>query len=599
LTYAAITPAHLDWRGNTPYAAAFDDIYYSTDGGIGQAQHVFLRGNGLPEAWRGRERFVILETGFGSGLNLLATWAAWLADPEACPQLHYLAAEKHPFTAADLTQLHAQHPEFAALSSELIARWPPLTPGFHRLDLADGRLRLTLLFGDANATLPQVVAEVNAFYLDGFAPAKNPDLWSPTLLRQIARLAAAHATLATWCVASPVRLALQDAGFRLEKAPGFGAKREMLRGQLIAARTRNTRPTYPPGHALIIGAGLAGSSAAYALARRGWQVTVIDRHAQIAQGASGNPAGIVRPTLSLDDNLNARLTRAAFLYACQTWPRHPGQPRWSPCGVVQRAATEAAYHHRLCSDLALPPEFVHTSADDLCFPHAGWAVPPSVCAANLAACGTRLTLRVGLSVASLHPCAEAWQARDANGASIAVADLVILASGADLQPLADLALQRTRGQVTLVSAADLSAPETVLCQDGYVIPPVEGRVCVGASYDLESDPTPNLAAQEANLVRLETLVPDYQRSAHAVLNRVSFRAVTPDRMPLIGALAEPGLYALTGLASRGLVWSPLAGEILASQISGEPLPIEKTLARAIDPLRFPPVSDSYPIKTAV
>lgn len=590
MTYATITPAHVGWRGNTPYAAAFDDIYYSSDGGVKQAQHVFLHGNNLPEAWQGRDHFVILETGFGSGLNLLATWSAWLEDPKACQQLHYLAAEKHPFNATDLTQLHAQHPEFAALSAELIARWPPLTPGFHRIELADSRLRLTLLFGDAHTTLPQVAAQVNAFYLDGFAPAKNPDLWSPSLLQQIARLAAAHATLATWCVAGPVRRALQNAGFRLEKSVGFGSKREMLRGQLIAARTRNKQPTYPPSHAIIIGAGLAGTSAAYALARRGWQVTVIDRHAQIAQGASGNPAGIVRPTLSLDDNLNARLTRAAFLYACQVWPRHLDQSHWSPCGVVQRAkdAAEASYHHRLLDSLAFPPEFVHAITNGLRFPLAGWAAPPSVCAANLAACGAHLTLHLGLNVTRLHRCSKGWQAHDANGIPIATADLVILASGADLQPLTDLALQRTRGQVTLVSTAGLDSPDTVLCQDGYVIPPVAGQICVGASYDLERDPTPSLSAQEANLVRLKTLVPDYKRPPHEVLNRVSFRAVAPDRMPLIGALTPPGLYTLTGLASRGLTWSPLAGEILASQISGEPLPIEKDLANALNPQRLKP-----------
>lgn len=608
--YAPLVPAPLDWQGATPRSTAFDDVYYSTDGGPGQAQQVFLAGNGLPEAWRGRDRFVILETGFGSGVNFLATWAAWRADPAACTQLHYLAAEKHPFRTADLARLHLVWPEYAELSAELRATWPALTPGFHRLELAGGRVLLTLLLGDALTTLPQVVAKVDAFYLDGFAPAKNPALWSPPLLRQIATLAAPHATLATWCVSGEVRRHLQDAGFRLEKRPGFGRKREMLRGTLIAPR--RPCPVRRPGHALILGAGLAGCSAAYALARRGWKVTVIDRHAAPAGGASGNLAGIVRPMLSLDDNLASRFTRSAFLYATRTWPRHPGRPRWSPCGVLQLAqdASDSAYQKRLLATLALPPELLQgvdgptaksllnwpvTAFDGhvgLHFGNAGWAVPPSLCQANLAACGDALTLICNTTVTALEPIADGWSALDATGAITAQADIVILAGGAEagsLPQAANLPIERRRGQVSLLPAAGFETLRLVVCRDGYVIPPVDGWVCTGASYDLGSDLQPSPAAQNANLAKLEDLLPGSTapvRDLGESADRVSFRAVTRDRMPLIGELAEPGLFALLGLASRGLVWSPLAGELLASQICAEPLAIEKDLARAVDPRRF-------------
>ena len=605
--YDPLVPARLDWQGTTPHSVAFDDIYHSSDGGPGQAQHVFLAGNNLPEAWRGRDRFVILETGFGTGLNFLTTWAAWRADPEACAQLHYLAAEKHPFTVADLASLHAAWPEYADLAAELRAVWPVLTPGFHRLELAGGRLLLTLLLGDAQHTLPQVSAQVNAFFLDGFAPAKNPVLWSTPLLRQIAALAAPKATLATWCVAGEVRRSLQDAGFQLEKSPGFGGKREMLRGRFAASRKRPL--PRQPGHAMVIGAGLAGCSTAYALARRGWQVTVIDRHPAPARGASGNLAGIVRPMLSLDDNFASRFTRAAFLYATRVWPAHPGQPRWSPCGVLQwaRDTADAAYQQRLIETLAFPPEILRgvegptaqalldrpvTSIGThagLYFQNAGWAAPPSVCQANLAACGEHLTGLYSTPVVSLESTGEGWHALDATRREIARADIVVLAGGADVSHLpqaAGLPLEYMRGQVTLLPDGDFQSLRLVVCADGYVIPPVDGRVCTGASYESSLDGTPSIAAQQANLAKLETLLPGCNTTLEGITDRVSFRAITRDRMPLIGPLAEPGLFALLGMASRGLVWSPLAGELLASQICGEPLPIEKELARAVDPRRF-------------
>jgi tRNA 5-methylaminomethyl-2-thiouridine biosynthesis bifunctional protein len=218
----------------TPYSPAYGDVYHSAAGGHLQAKHVFMGGNGLPERWRERRRFVVLETGFGLGTNFLATWLAWRNDPQRCAELHFISLEKHPFAAVDLARAHEVWPEFAELSAELMRHWPVgdlLRAGEHRLELADARVVLHLLFGDALAYLPMLDAEVDAFYLDGFSPAKNPDLWSPELCRSLHRLAVPGATLATWSVAGAVRRALSDAGFVVEKRAGFADKRQMLIGR--------------------------------------------------------------------------------------------------------------------------------------------------------------------------------------------------------------------------------------------------------------------------------------------------------------------------------------------------------------------------------
>ncbi len=243
-----LEPARLTSNAQgTPVSEIYGDIYHSAAGGHDQARHVFLAGNGLPGRWRGRERFVILETGFGLGLNFLATWRAWRDDPQRCRELHFVSLEKHPFPVADLVRAHAEWPEFERLSEDLCRYWPTLERGEHRLELEGGRLVLRLVFGDASEELPSLDASVDAYYLDGFSPAKNPDLWSPELCHSLARLAVPGATLATWSVAGSVRRALIAAQFTVKKRPGFAGKRQMLVGHYCPADTTQFHRTAVAG----------------------------------------------------------------------------------------------------------------------------------------------------------------------------------------------------------------------------------------------------------------------------------------------------------------------------------------------------------------
>ncbi|HEY0883694.1 MAG TPA: tRNA (5-methylaminomethyl-2-thiouridine)(34)-methyltransferase MnmD, partial [Ramlibacter sp.] len=281
-----IEPARLSFaEDGTPYSGEFGDVYHSRGGGLEQARFVFLGGNRLPERWHDRDAFTIVETGFGLGLNFLATWAAWRDDERRCDRLHFVSVERHPFRRDDLATLHARWPELVPLAAELQAHWPVLTPGIHRLHLDGGRVILTLLLGDAPDLIPELQCRADAFYLDGFSPATNPDLWSAGLLHELSRLAAPGATLATWSVTGAVRRALGELGFRCERAAGFGGKRQMLRARFGDAG--DAAAAASPRHALVIGAGLAGSSIANRLAERGWTVDVVDAAAGPAQGASG------------------------------------------------------------------------------------------------------------------------------------------------------------------------------------------------------------------------------------------------------------------------------------------------------------------------
>ncbi|MFN6962077.1 MAG: tRNA (5-methylaminomethyl-2-thiouridine)(34)-methyltransferase MnmD, partial [Rhodocyclaceae bacterium] len=315
---APIIPAELAFDGNgTPFSASFGDVYHSASGGLEQARHVFLAGNDLlggTSRWRNRPSFSILETGFGLGLNFLVTWQAWRDDPARPDRLHYFAIEKHPFRRDDLARLHARFPSLAPFASDLQKSWPSLIRGFHRLHFAGGAVTLTLIFDAVQTAANDIAGQFDAFYLDGFSPAKNPEMWSAKLCEALAWLAAPGATLATWTVAGDVRRNLSAAGFTLERRPGFGAKREMLVGRYTGGAVLPA-PTSSGKRIAVIGAGIAGLACAERLAARGCEVTLFERRSHIAAETSGNHQAILLPALAVDATRLSRLNQVAFLYA--------------------------------------------------------------------------------------------------------------------------------------------------------------------------------------------------------------------------------------------------------------------------------------------
>ena len=578
---APLLPARLGFQEGTPYSEAFGDVYHSAAGGLGQARHVFLRGNNLPQRWAGRSRFVILETGFGFGLNFLATWQAWRRDPARCARLHFVSVEKHPFTHTDLQEIHSHHPDLKEEAAQLHARWPMLVPGGHRIALDGGKVVLMLFFADIKL-LRELRLAADAIYLDGFSPAKNPDMWSHALMRAVSRLAATGATAATWSVAASVRSALETAGFAVEKRPGFGHKKEML----VATNTRKGNDFLPAKNrsAIVIGAGLAGAAVCERLCARGWEVELIERHAAPAQEASGNHAGTFHPIVTPDDSVFARLTRAGFLFSLSNWEKFSGI-RWDRCGVLQLARNDKEAGSQQKSVAGLPAEYaqlvtreeaaahagVPLAAGGLWFPRAGWIKPQTLVRAQLEACGSRLHMRYGFEVNSIPE-----------------AGVVILANSFDapkLHPVPHLGLRRVRGQLTYVRAEDIEAPRVVVLRGGMVLPPVEGVCVVGASYDLEDeDPATRQDSHAGNLERLASIIP-FNAEPKNLDGRVAFRAVTADRLPVVGKIAE-GVYGAFAYGSRGLVWAALAAELIAAELEGEPLPLEGRLVDALHPGRF-------------
>ncbi|WAC72276.1 FAD-dependent 5-carboxymethylaminomethyl-2-thiouridine(34) oxidoreductase MnmC [Roseateles sp. SL47] len=645
---APILPAVVDFSdASTPFSPTYGDYYHTPSGAIGQANHVFLGGNGLPGRWSGRTRFVVLETGFGLGHNFLATWAAWRADPAHCDHLIFISIDKHPLRREDLARAHAQSPE-PELAQALLAEWPVLSPNLHTLDFEGGRVRLLLALGDVLAWLPALVAQVDAFYLDGFAPSKNPQMWEPEVFKQLNRLSAPGATAATWCLARRLHEGLAAVGFRVERVPGFARRREMT----SAFFEPRFRPSPAPGRiaaaagareVLVVGAGLAGAACARALRRRGLSCTVLEAGSAPAGQASGNPGGLFHGTLHGDDGPHARFNRTAALATERELRRlAPSLPwlQWGLLRVERDELTDArlAPMQRLLAATGLPTDYVQAlTADEASrhaglplaqpawfFPGGGAVSPAALIAAWLAEAG--VAPRTDAAVACLRRIdagpAPRWQACDAQGRVLAEADAVVLAAGTANDRLSAPWLAgpawpwlSQRGQLSVAAAGAASAlPTRPVAGVGYALALPDGRLCFGASADAgDAEPALRMADQVQNLQRLGQLLPRLRLADHTpsdaadggllpLQGRVGWRSLVPDRLPIVGVLPSavptqraeqarfwprhPGLLICGGLASRGITWATLCGDLLAAQITGEPLPLESDLVDILDPARF-------------
>ncbi|MGO9444167.1 MAG: FAD-dependent 5-carboxymethylaminomethyl-2-thiouridine(34) oxidoreductase MnmC [Thiobacillaceae bacterium] len=590
-------------RDGTPWSPEYGDIYHSASGGLDQARHVFLAGTDLQQRWGGRDFFTVLEVGFGLGLNFLATWQAWQASPHRSKRLHFVSIEKNPVAAPDLARFLSPYPELARLTGELVATWPLLVPGCHRLHFDQGAVTLTLVFADAR-DLNKLKLQADAVFLDGFSPAKNPEMWNEAVIAALTRNLAPDAWLATWSVAGELRKCLESAGFVVEKRPGFGGKREMLTAKRSAMQ--NPRRAHVSSVA-VIGAGLAGTSLAQRLAERGMHITLFETHRSIAQGASGNPVGIFRPLFSRDDNPASRFSRAAFCYGMHHWDRLAmigHNPRWLSCGVVQIARDEAESQRWNETLVDYPVNYIRSldrgeiqeltgiaAPQNGCHvPLGGWISPPSLCAAQLATQGKQITTCLGATVTNLKRATSGWQLSLHNHAAPLDFDAVVLANANHAVEFAPrLSLQPVRGQLTYLPEGAIPSLAQVIAREGYVTPAVDGLHILGATYEFDATSIcPSSTAHASNLRRLDGLLPGWgkQFAPATLTGRASFRATTSDRLPVIGEV-EPGLYVFTGLGSRGIVWSALGAELLTCLITGEPLPVESDLVAAVSPTRFP------------
>jgi len=593
----------LDWQDGQPVSRRFGDVYFSRASGIDETRHVFLAGNRLAQrfaALAADALFCVGETGFGTGLNFLCAWQLFERTAVPGAQLHFVSTELDPLPVQELEGALRLWPELARFGSALLAQYGALAPGWHRFLFDRGRVMLTLVVGDARETLAQLDGQIDAWFLDGFSPAKNPQLWEPSVLRAVADRSRSGATFATYTCAGAVRRGLEEAGFRVEKTKGFGPKREMLRGELARAMASSANAA-ASREAVVVGGGLAGASAAWSLAQRGWRVQLIERHAQLAAEASGNPQGVLYARLSPSHTPLSRLVLAGYQYSLRTLRSllPCDGDAWSDAPVLQLAydGQEGARQARLL-ELGLPEALLHAIAMDeashlagitlpaggLLFPGGGWVHPPALCRAL--ADHPHIAVRTAAPVLSLERGGGGWRLVT-DGEVLAEAAVVVLAGGVEsgaYPQTRDLPLRVNRGQVTLLPAT----PESrllgaVLCAESYVAPARGGLHSAGATFARELSIEATAADNAENLAMLARLSPALFHAlqgptlaAQRLSGRAALRCVSPDYLPIIGSIGE-GLYISTAHGSRGLITTPLAGEVLGAQLGAGPAPLPRDL----------------------
>ncbi|NNC38180.1 MAG: FAD-dependent oxidoreductase [Acidimicrobiales bacterium] len=580
------TPAPaLDWsRDGTPASTSFDDIYFSVDGGLEETENVFLKGNDLPNRWLGCETFCIGELGFGSGLNFLACWNLWQDTARPDARLHFISIEAYPWSADDLRKALNHFPELADYAEPLINQWPGQVKGMHRLHF--GKVNLTLIHMDVERALAQYQGpDIDAWFLDGFSPAKNPDMWSPAVLEALGKLSADSATIGTFTVAGDVRRGLQKAGFAVERKPGFGRKRHRLEARYI--KTAKEKPDHVIDSApIIIGAGIAGASIAHAFSRRGINPVLIDPAPDLSNAASGNPAALVMPRLDLQDRPESRFFLNAYLYAVQLYEKD-GDTLQTGAVHLAKSSDEQNRFEKIAAQAALPASDMQLISKEeveqylnltitppysgLKFPHALTIDPLETITSFTAKC-----TKICKKATNIVRKGNDWTVLDDNEDELARSSVIFITSGADLKAISginELPVRFTRGQI--VWGESEVVPGQPITYGGYALKYANGLM-LGATHEhVECGQLTDVRTEDddENIKNFEALtgqsVPLSQTKSRAAV-----RVTTKDTLP-ISTEIEPGLFVMTGLGSRGFMMAPLLGEALVCEVLGEPLPITR------------------------
>jgi tRNA 5-methylaminomethyl-2-thiouridine biosynthesis bifunctional protein len=561
-----------------PRSQQFDDVYFSAEDGLAETRHVFVEGNGLPGRWQDRDCFTIAETGFGTGLNFLAAWKLFMETAPSGAFLDFISVEKYPLSAAEIRSgLAHWSADLAPYLEKFLAQYPLRTAGFHRV-VFDGRVALTLIFDDVLQAFPTLEATVDCWFLDGFSPSKNPDMWAPDVFTQIARLSAPGATFATFTAAGEVKRGLRAAGFDVRKQRGFGRKRDMLTGTFPGEAPCRARKH---GSVAIIGAGLAGTACAYVLKQYGFTPVVYEAAGSVAPGASGNQAGIYNPRFTAFRGPESDFYAPAFALAYRTLAQM-GDIGFNPCGALHlitdddrrkrlmRTIENWGWHpdHMMVVDRerASVVAGVTLDHDALYLPQSGRVNPQALCTAYMHDGDVRFNTRVQ--------------------ADLLEEDYIVWAGGAGDTGFGDLPLETVRGQITYLQPSSiLGQLKTALCYNGYVVPMEgSGGVC-GATFQPWLDHT-DVAEEDNrdNLAKLVQTVPAFAGQG-VKGGRAALRTASRDRFPVVGPL-EGRVFVSTAHGSHGIISSLMGAHLIADQLREGPYCLPRYTVQALAPCRF-------------
>jgi tRNA 5-methylaminomethyl-2-thiouridine biosynthesis bifunctional protein len=629
-TIQPLSESDVEWKNGAPIATEYDDIYFSVDNGLEESSFVFLKGIGAPDIWHDKSLFVIGETGFGTGLNFLNTWREW-NDNNIEGRLTFISVEAMPLSRESLKKAHASFPEIHNLSDQLIQNWPPTENGQHVRHFENGRITLILLFGFAGDVLSKLDAKIDAWYLDGFAPSKNPDMWNDTVFDNLARLSKPDTKLATFTAAGFVKRGLIERGFDVKKTPGYGRKRERLIGTYCGKAEIQPNidrkllpdwsfPALPKltGKIAIVGAGIAGSMTAHALSNRGRDITVFRSPDQKA--ASDIPAAILAPRIARSAGAIREFQVSAYSYALSHPVLRRHLSRNTSLSYLPYSSNELEKNKKLNDTLHWGEGWHSFNNDILTFEQSGTVHTQDLIADLLSQSSVK-----DEHIKAIKPHGNFWKISTKYGKEH-VFDIVIIASGSSAplhSALPDNSYTYSSGQVEILSTDKLDLPDKILSFGEHISASIRIKSekqnirVLGSSFNKLSSLPQFSITPSANIT--ENLINSLESNTHLNIDDTShlsswtgIRTNTPDFLPIVGGVPDwekcnaqysllqkdaltrhlgrptyiDGLFMITGFGSKGYQYAPLLSEYLACQVCGEPSPISYTLWRYLSPYRF-------------
>ena len=626
----------------TLHSKLYDDVYFKDGKGLEEGRYVFLEGNQFYQKLETDfDQLAIGELGFGTGLNFLTAWSDFeknCQDPSK--KLLFVTCEKHLLDQATFSQaLEGFREEFRNKVDQLLAKIPAIDTGFHLLHFDNSRVQLLLLLGDATDCLRSFEGKVDMWFLDGFAPAKNPEMWSDKLIQQIARHSKKATSFATFTAAREIRERLENFGFEVERIKGFAWKKHMIRGVFTGfdAPPSLLKPYFrlakgkipkPEGKVAIIGAGLAGTSLAYRLSQENLHITLFDKADHIASGASGNPYGMLMPLISKKPDLLGKMTEAGFFRSLN----HIHELGLDHKSGLYEFAIDQGREQRLSEGSErYADDYSHFQSSEIVnkvlalntdlpasYQSLSLAVSPKkLCEANLA--HSEVELKLNTEIVKLEQSDDQWNLEDQNGDNYAF-DIVIIANARacrEFEQCAHYPIRSARGQLVTIPKDMLNTEVNYsLNFKDYFLPEYKGSHVLGATFHVDDfDESIRKEDSEALLEKLSKALPGLIKDevkAADLQARVAFRAVTPERFPIIGAAIDkkaydeqygdlyygkpisrypdavyhPNLYLSVAHGSRGLMSSMWAADIICNLIYQRPLNISHELWNSIHPGRF-------------
>ena len=612
--FSKIHTAELDWELvdgiEIPISKQFGDVYFSKDNGLLETRHVFLNGNDLTERLsllHEQQYFCVGETGFGTGLNILTLWQLWQqVRPNNHSHLHAISVEKFPLSKADLIRALNVWTELRPLADQLIEQYPLPIAGCHRLSFPEERFSIDLWLGDAQDIFPNIpkTSPVHAWFLDGFAPSCNPDMWQENVLNHIVRLSDPGTTFASFSVAGVLKRGLKQHGIQISRPRGFGHKREMLKAILSVLTESEDRSfnqeqcnlTKKTKEIAIIGAGIAGLSTAWAFAQRGHQVTIYEQNEPLS-GASGNPLALLNPKLCPIEQAFEHLMTLSWQHALNFYPRFKA---FKPIQVKQLALKNAEellglaeqYPEKVLSanTMQVDNSIPQTEFPNLTLHQAGAISPHQLRDEILQHPSIRVKKAKISRLNTIETRTELWQDQQ----RIATADHVIVCcarEGAELFENYPV-LKPIRGQVSWLNNSNQPLTlDHAYSYGGYCMQLDASQLILGASfYPNREDDEVLIEDHVHNHQLIHSVFPEYAQQLPAIetwQGRASVRAQSLDYFPLVGKVPNhEQIYTFAGLGSKGFLFAPLCSEILVALVLNEVCPIPQSILDKLNPQRF-------------